>query len=139
MAEIEGNTVHAVSQASRGGAVFEDVAEVPFALRAVGFHSLHAICPVDCRFDRAGKGGEKARPPRSALKLRFRCEKLPAAPGAGENPFPVLTIQRARARPLGPVLTKDLILFGRQPGAPLIVVLRSVHPANLPDSIDSKA
>jgi hypothetical protein len=83
--------------------------------------------------------GAKARPPRAAFELRRRCEKLLATSGAIENPLPVFTVQWARAGTLGPVLAKDLILFGRQSGAPMLIVLRNVHTANLADSIDSKA
>jgi fermentation-respiration switch protein FrsA (DUF1100 family) len=47
-------------------------------------------------------------------------------------------VQRARPSTLGAVLAQYLKLFGGQFCAPFIVVVRNVHHANLPDSIDSE-
>src|SRR5918993_5018521 len=98
----------------------------------------HPQRPVGSRFDRVSNRRPEAGPSGSTLELRIRGEQGLATSSAPKNAFAVLFVQRAGPRALGAVFAQHVKLFGRQSGAPTLIVLWNVHPANLPDSIDSE-
>src|SRR5262249_27670785 len=73
------------------------------------------------RLERAGDGGEEARPAGAGVELHRRGEERQAAAGAGEKPRPLLVVQRARAGALGAFFAQDLERLGREALAPLVL------------------
>ena len=122
----------------RPGAVLENVPQVPLAPRAVHLGSFHAEGPVGGGLNRVRHWRPEARPSGAAVELRLRCEQLLATARASENPVAVFLVQRARPGPLGAVLSQHLKLLRASVSRAIPLRLWDVHPANLPDSIDSE-
>src|SRR5258706_3521192 len=73
------------------------------------------------RLERAGDGGEEARPAGARLELHLGGVERQATAGAGEDTRPLLVVQRARPGTLGAFLAHDVERLGRQALAPLVL------------------
>ena len=100
------------------------MAKMTAAVGAMHFGARHAVAAIDGRPDAALNRREEAGPARSALELAIGHEQRLPARRAAERAGPLLVQQRARARPLGPVLAQDVLLLGRQNPPPLFFGLR---------------
>ena len=116
--EGERHAIDAIAQARRRRPVREHVAEMAAAGRAMAFRPDHAVAAVLGVLDRPGKGIVEARPAGVALELEVRAEQRRPAADAGEGPGALLVQQGAGAGPLRAVTAHDLVLLGRQHGAP---------------------
>src|SRR5687767_9683733 len=117
--ELQGGAVDAVAQpALIARAVVEDVTQVPLAARADDLGADHAVRGVAMLLDRAVFGAHEARPARAAVELGTAFEQGLPAPGAGIFAGSFVLLVLAGERPLGAVLTQDLVLLRRQPLAP---------------------
>src|SRR2546422_4071792 len=118
--EFDRGGVDAVAQARRLGAVVEDVAQVPAAVRARHLGPLHEERPVGRLLDRrALRGCVEARPSAVRVELGVRLEQLGTTSRAQVDArrlgLPVL----ARERPLSSLLTQHVVLHGGQVLLPL--------------------
>ncbi len=100
------SAVVAIAQAGGAGAVFEYVALVPEATRAMIFCARREQQHVRLRPYVRLVDAEEARPSGSGIELPFRAEQLKLASGANERPAPMLVVERARACALGGFLAK---------------------------------
>jgi hypothetical protein len=88
--ETEDYAINAVPEPGRGRPIFEDMAQMPATLAAVGFRPNHSETAVRRGLNRALEWGEKAGPSGPALELALSFEeRLPAADTA-ESARPVL-------------------------------------------------
>src|SRR5512138_2113356 len=95
--EPQRDTIDAVAQARRLGAVLEDVALVSAATRAVTFlHTVREPARFDLRLDAARDALPEARPAGAAVVLGLRLEQGQRAAGANERPSALLVVERAR-------------------------------------------
>ena len=106
--EVQRDTVDAVAQAGLGGAVGEDVAEMPAALGTVHLGTDHAELAVDAGLDGARDLAEEARPAAAAVVLGARIVDGRAAAGAAVDAGALLEIQLAAAGALGAVLAQNV-------------------------------
>src|SRR5581483_4976483 len=116
-------TVHAIAQAGRLGAVIEDVAEMAAAAAAVDLGSEHAEGAILGLADRILERLVEARPASAALEFGVGGEQRQVAAGAGKDALAMLLQKRARPRPLGALLAQDLVLLRGELRAPLVVGL----------------
>src|SRR5216117_2662290 len=98
------------------------------ALCAVHLGARHEQAGIGRRLDGISQGTPEARPSGAALEFAVGRKKRLSAAGALEGPLALLFVERARSRPLGPVLSEDVKLLGRQLPAPFFV--RLLHPRN---------
>src|ERR1700712_1173509 len=119
----QGKTVHAVAQAGRLWPVIEQMADMAATAAAVDFGPQHPEGAVFGLADRVVERLVKARPAGAALEFGVRGKQRQVAAGAGEGTLPMLPQQRTRTRPLGAVLTQDLVLLRRQLRAPFRIGL----------------
>jgi hypothetical protein len=97
------------------------MAQMTTTLAAVDFGANHSEAAVRRGLGRALERGEKARPPRSALKLPLSFEKRLTAADTPEGARPVFIKERARSGRLGRVATQDGVLLRCQYAPPLLV------------------
>src|SRR6201986_4156411 len=99
--KLQGNTVHAVTQAGRLRAVVEHVAEMTAAAAAVNFAAQHAEGAVLMLADRVLQRLIETRPAGAAFEFGLRGEQRQVAAGASEDTLAMLVEQRAGKRALG--------------------------------------
>src|SRR5229473_4501410 len=121
--EYQRKAIHAVAQAGRLRPIVEDVTEMAAAAAAVNFGPQYPESPVFGLADGVLQRLVKTRPAGTALEFRFRGEQRQVAAGTGEDALAMLLEQRARSRPLGAFLARDLILLRRQLRAPFRIGL----------------
>src|ERR1041384_307091 len=102
--EIHRHAVDAIAQSGRRRAVREDMAEMAAAAAAMHLGAHHAVAHVARLLDRTRLRIVEARPAGAALELLLRPEQRLPATRAAKRAGALLEIERAAARPLGPVL-----------------------------------
>lgn len=100
------SAVVAIAQASGVGAIFEHVALVPEATRAMIFRPRCEQQEVLLRPDVRLVHAEETRPAGSGIELPLRAEELKLASGANERPAPMFVVERARAGAFGGFLAQ---------------------------------
>src|SRR5689334_1609005 len=88
------------------------------ATAAVNLGAHHSVATIGGVFGRARQRFVEARPAGAAFKLHAGLEERLAAANTLKRPCPFLIIERAASRPLGAVVTHDVVLLGRQELAP---------------------
>src|SRR5690606_17017863 len=124
--EGESHGVHAVSVPGGGvRGVVEDVPQVGVAAGTPDLGADHAEGAVLDEGDGVGlRRGEEARPAAVGVELRRGAEQLRPAAAAAVDALAVLVEELARAGPLGPGLTQDVVLLRGEALAPLLVAQR---------------
>src|SRR5258708_3586754 len=119
--QLQRRRVDAVALAGGVGTVVEDVAKVPAAPLADDLGALHEEAVVRAQLDVLEVLGlVEAGPARTGLELGLAVEQLRATSCAGIGPIAVLVDVFAGEGPLGALLTKDVVLLGRQLRLPLL-------------------
>ena len=118
--EGERGGVDAVAQAGGAGTVGEDVAEMAAAAGAGDLDAPHAEAQVLVLLDGFGVGGNhEAGPAAAGVELGAAQKEQRAAAGAVVVAGLVILGERAGEGALGALLAQDVILLGRERGAPL--------------------
>ena len=136
--EVQRHAIDAVPKTCRARAIFEHMPEVTLAAGAMDLGTDHSVGAIRRGFNGILNGLPEARPSSAAVELGPRCEELLTASRASKPPLAVFLVQRTRPGSLCSVIAQNLKLLGRQRRAPFIVGFWKVHPANLPDWIDSE-
>src|SRR5512141_3247714 len=93
--ELQRHAIVAVAQSRRLGAVVEDVPLMAAAPCAMVLVARHDELVVDPGLDRAFERGPEAGPAGAAVVFGARFEQWQLAPGAHENAFALLLVERA--------------------------------------------
>src|SRR6185503_12506393 len=112
-----------VAPALIGGrrAVVEYVPVVAAAALAVVLGARVDQVEVLLHVERAGDGGEEARPAGAGLEFHLGSKHRQAATGAGVDAGPLLVVERAGAGALGAFLAHHVVGLGRQALLPLLL------------------
>src|SRR5262245_11493363 len=116
--------VDTVSQASRGGAIIENMAEMSIAAGAQDLGADHAVAAVFMGDDiLVGYGLEEAGPAGAGVELVTRGEQRQPTADAGIDTMAFVVQQRTTERSLSALATSDFELLWCQLSAPLCVGL----------------
>src|SRR5262245_57922208 len=102
----------------RRRSVVEHMPEVTPAAAAMDFVTNHAVALIGLGLDRAGQGIVETWPSRPAFEFHLRDKQRLVTSGAAESAGALLVQQRTASGHLGPMLTHDCVLLGRQDLAP---------------------
>jgi hypothetical protein len=120
--KVKGSRIAAISEASGGWSVMEDVPDVAVAAAAADLPSLRE--GIELGLDRevfgANRSG-KARPAGPRVKFIFRAKEGKIATRAAVNSRLVVVPVGVLERGLGPPFAQDFILFFGEPFFPLFV------------------
>ena len=122
--EIERDRVDAIAQTRRSRAIVEDVPEVGAATGAGDFDAAHAKAQVFALVDAVGVDGVKKAGP-AAVRVEFlvRAKEFRPATHTAVHAFIAAVPIHAGKGAFRAFLTADIILFGRELGAPFRVRL----------------
>src|SRR5262249_40358582 len=112
--EFQRDTVHAVALSGRLRPVVEHVAEMAAAAPAVHLGAWNDQAVIVRSAHRILDRRKEARPAGAALDLGLGPDQRQIAPGAAEDARPMLVVERARMRPLRPVLAQPPELLRAQ-------------------------
>jgi len=116
--ERHGDAIHAIAQPRGGGAVIENVTEMPATAMAMHFGAQREKGTVLACANGIGQRLKETRPAGAAVKLGGGCIKRQITGGAGKGAVAMLVIQRACERTLGAMVAQHIILFARELLAP---------------------
>ena len=105
--------IDAIPQASGGGAVIENMAEMAITASAQDLRTNHAVAAVCMRNDvLLGHGLEEAGPAGAGVELAIRGEQGQPAADTAVDPVALIVQERAAERSLSALATSNLELFG---------------------------
>ena len=104
--ELQGEAVHAVTQASRLRAIVEDMPKMTATIRAMHLGPGQVRGAIRALADRIWQRLEEARPAGPTLELRFRAKQLLTAAGADEHATAMLVVERTCERSFSPLTKK---------------------------------
>src|SRR4051812_22693514 len=128
----------------RRRAVVEHVAEMAAAAGAMDLVADHSVAAVARGFNGVRQRIVEAWPAGATLKLFLRHEQRLTASDACKRSVPFLIVQRATSRRFGAMTAQDVVLFGGEQAAPLLVGMSdweflAFHLRESPRILDSTA